>query len=219
MIQACDAVFSNVKLRFCVKHLHSNWSTAGFRGFTVRKSLWPTAKASTYAHFSERVVKIAEIDVNAAKWLDDKPLSEWSRFEFKTFSKCDALLNNLYKSFDCKILEAGEQPMIAMFEIIRKYLMKRMEESRDRAKRKWKNKVLCPNILNRVEDNCNLAMLCIIYIANDENVEVLCPYGEQYAVNIREMSCSCRKWDLSGIPCIRTCNFSTLGNKQGIIEL
>ncbi|GJT66474.1 mutator type transposase [Tanacetum coccineum] len=32
--------------------------------------------------------------------------------------------------------------------------------------------------------------------------QVSCPWGDQFVVNMTERVCSCRKWELSGIPCI-----------------
>ncbi|GKE88142.1 mutator type transposase, partial [Tanacetum coccineum] len=31
--------------------------------------------------------------------------------------------------------------------------------------------------------------------------QVTCPWGDQFVVNLSERVCSCRKWELSGIPC------------------
>ncbi|GKB37373.1 mutator type transposase [Tanacetum coccineum] len=31
--------------------------------------------------------------------------------------------------------------------------------------------------------------------------QVSCPWGDQFVVNMTERVCSCRKWELSGIPC------------------
>ncbi|KAL3535305.1 hypothetical protein ACH5RR_003766 [Cinchona calisaya] len=76
IIQAIDSVFPNAKHRFCVKNLHANWLLAGFKGKALRDALWAAAKASTLTQFSTRMEEIAAIDLDAAKWFDDKPPSQ-----------------------------------------------------------------------------------------------------------------------------------------------
>ncbi|XP_071918867.1 uncharacterized protein [Coffea arabica] len=105
----CEVVFSNATHRFCVKHMHSNMSSAGFKGAAIRKALWKAAKATTPIQFRRRMEAIAELDTEAAKWLDDKDPAEWSRSHFSTYPKCDMLLNNICESFNNKILDAREE--------------------------------------------------------------------------------------------------------------
>ena len=82
IIQACDTVFPNVDHRFYVKHLHSNWSAVGFKGIALRKALWKATKATTVPQFVRRMEELAELDLEAAKWLDDKNPVEWNRSHF-----------------------------------------------------------------------------------------------------------------------------------------
>ena len=134
LVQACEAVFPNAIHRFCVKHLHSNWASAGFKGIALRNALWAAAKATTPAQFVDRMHELAELDMDAANWLADKHPSEWSRSHFSTFPKCDMLLNNICESFNSKILDSREQTIIKLMEGVRHYLMTRMQENRDKAR-------------------------------------------------------------------------------------
>lgn len=202
LIQACELVFSRSTHRFCVKHLHSNWSSAGFKGFALRKALWAAAKASTPAQFRAKMQKLADIDYEAAMWLAERPSSEWCRAFFKVDPKCDVLLNNHSESFNGKILEHREQPIISMLEGIRLYIMQRMQENRDRARKAWSNKAVCPRIFKIVEKNSEKATFCVPHKSNDENVEVWGDNGDKFAVNVKDRTCTCRRWDLTGIPCV-----------------
>ncbi|KAL3510219.1 hypothetical protein ACH5RR_029620 [Cinchona calisaya] len=69
---------------FCVNPLHSNWSIAGFKGMALRSVLWAIAKAITAAQFASRMEEMAEINLDAAKWFDNKPAAYWSRSHFST---------------------------------------------------------------------------------------------------------------------------------------
>lgn len=124
-------------------------ATAGFKGVAIKKALWAAAKATTPQEFDRKMQELAEIDLDAAKWLDDKPPNEWSRAYFKTDVKCDMLLNNNCESFNSKILDERALPIVSMFEGLRLYLMKRMQENRDRARRLWRDKIICPRIFKK----------------------------------------------------------------------
>ncbi|XP_027172189.1 uncharacterized protein LOC113771833 [Coffea eugenioides] len=100
LIQACDLVFPNAVHRFCVKHMHANFSSVGFKGETLRKALWTAAKATTPAEFSSKMEEMAAIDIDAAS----------------------------------KIVDAREKPIIEMMELLRLYLMQRMQQNRDLAR-------------------------------------------------------------------------------------
>ncbi|KAL3500630.1 hypothetical protein ACH5RR_039723 [Cinchona calisaya] len=168
--QAVDSVFPNAEHRFCIKHLHANWSLAGFKGKALRDARWAAAKETTPAQFSARMEKMVAIDLDAAKWFDDKPPTQWSRSYCKTFPRCDMLLNNICETLSSKILDARERSIVEMLESLRLYLMQRMQLARVGSKRSGQQKVGCP-------------------------------YGEKYSVNLEDRTCSCRKWDLTGIPC------------------
>ena len=199
IVQACEALFPNATHRFCVKHLHSNWSSAGFKGTTLRNALWAAAKASTPAQFVTKMNDIVEIDLEAGKWLDEKPACEWSRSHFQTSTKCDMLVNNICESFNSKFFEARELTIIHLMEGVRHYVMSRMQENRDRARQRWMKNKVCPKIMKRLNINIDKATTCIPYKADDTHFEISCPFGETYIVDIEERTCSCRKWDLTGL--------------------
>ncbi|KAG8387860.1 hypothetical protein BUALT_Bualt02G0065100 [Buddleja alternifolia] len=54
---------------------------------------------------------------------------------------------------ECSILEAREKPILTMLEWIREYLMIRLTENRDKAKKRWGEKQICPKIRKTIEKN------------------------------------------------------------------
>lgn len=123
--------------------MHSNMSTAGFKGAAIRKALWKAAKATTPTQFIRRIQAIGELDEEAVKWLEDKNPAEWSRSHFSSYPKCDMLLNNIYESFNNKILDAREESIITMMESLRHFLMSRKQQHRDLAREKWTRFAIC----------------------------------------------------------------------------
>ncbi|KAL3502537.1 hypothetical protein ACH5RR_036986 [Cinchona calisaya] len=193
IIKACEAVFPNFDHRFCVKHLQSNWSQAIFKGKALSNTLWAAVKATTIAQFICKMQEIAEIDLDAAKWLDEKGPNEWTRAHFRTLPKCDMLLNNICESFNSKILDAREEFILSMMESLRKYIMNRMQENRDRANASWITHIFCPKIMKRMKKNIKHAATMIPHKANDTLYEVACPCGDVYVVNVSKRTRGCSR--------------------------
>ncbi|KAL0289401.1 UNVERIFIED_CONTAM: hypothetical protein Scaly_2703400 [Sesamum calycinum] len=98
------------------------------------------------------------------------------------------------------ILEAREKQIYSMLEWIREFLMTRLQQNRDRAASRWKGKI-CPRIKKILQKNGDKGSSdCIPIKANDIHYEISCFDGSRCAVDLQRHTCSCRRWDLSGIP-------------------
>ncbi|KAL0395601.1 UNVERIFIED_CONTAM: hypothetical protein Scaly_0008500 [Sesamum calycinum] len=82
LIPAFESVFPGATNRFCVRHLHNNMKTAGFRGLAFKKTLWNVARATTLHEFNLRMEEMGHLDPKAVDWLSDKPPEHWSRSHF-----------------------------------------------------------------------------------------------------------------------------------------
>lgn len=128
-----------------------NFSNAGFKGEAPRKVLQAAAKATTPAEFANKMEEMTTIDLDVAKWFDDKPPAQWSRAYFSTYPKCDILLNNVCECFNSNIVDVREKPIIEMMELLRLYMKQRLQQNRKLARLKWKDQMYYPRILNRVQ--------------------------------------------------------------------
>ncbi|KAL8462334.1 hypothetical protein ACS0TY_032585 [Phlomoides rotata] len=143
--------------------------------------------------------ELKELNEEAWEWFNDKPGKQWSKAFFSEKSKCDMLLNNVCESFNSAILQARGMAIITMLEWIMENLMKRLQKNRERAK-KWKGR-LCPRIKTILDKNMEQVVDCIPIKSNDIYDQVSCFDGGQYSVNLQQSVCSCRLWQLIGIPC------------------
>ncbi|KAI3446911.1 hypothetical protein Pfo_003576 [Paulownia fortunei] len=193
-------VSPNLDHGFCVRYLHNNFKNIGFRGLAFKNALWRAARASTPGEFKVRIKEMRDVNKSTTNWFNDKPPNQWSRFYFSEHCKCDMLLNNVCESFNSNILDAREKPIITMFEWIREFLMRRLQENRDKAEAKWKGK-LCPKIKKIIEKHVEKVGDCIPIKAYDRHYQISCIDGSQYCVDLEKWSCTCRMWGLSGIPC------------------
>ncbi|KAG8363670.1 hypothetical protein BUALT_Bualt19G0046600 [Buddleja alternifolia] len=157
---------------------------AEFKGLAYKRLLWKAAMSTTVPDFESTMKEIGRLDKNALKWLSDKSPNHWSRSHFNP-----------------NILDAREKPILVMLEMIREWMMTRLQVNRDRAKQKWHSKV-CPKIRTIMAKNIELAADCVPIKSNEFHYEVGTWLGSsKYTVDLGKHICSCRKWDLSGIPC------------------
>ncbi|KAL8456384.1 hypothetical protein ACS0TY_034555 [Phlomoides rotata] len=134
------------------------------------------------------------------EWFQNKPPTQWSKAFFSENSTCDMLLNNICESFNSNILAARDKSIITMLEWIREHLVKRLQKNRDRANAKWKGK-LCPRINKILDRNMEKVSDCIPIKSNSIHYQVRCFDGGQYTVDLQQKTCTCRAWQLCGIPC------------------
>ena len=71
------------------------------------------------------------VSKEAGDELRGKSPLQWTRHAFPYYTKCDMLLNNLYETFNSKIVEVREKPLVNMLETIRRYLMVRIRKNKD----------------------------------------------------------------------------------------
>nr|KAJ0222699.1 hypothetical protein LSAT_V11C200087050 [Lactuca sativa] len=118
---------------------------------------------------------------------------------FRTDVACEAVENGIAECFNAIILDARKKPLLAMFEEISLYMMDRFYHMLQKAE-KWES-VVCPAAIKKMnkfgEDlrnwNVNPSGPSIFEARNGL---------EGYVVNLQSRVCSCRLWDISGIPCV-----------------
>lgn len=124
----------------------------------------------------------------------------WSRAWFKIGSDCDSVDNNMCESFNKWIVQARYLPIISMLEAIRCKVMVRIQENRDKAA-KW-NTLICPNIYKRLKSYITESAFCHpIYNGDDSFSFEVKTQTSRFTVNLSTKTCSCRYWQLSGLPC------------------
>nr|GEU53953.1 hypothetical protein [Tanacetum cinerariifolium] len=87
-------------------------------------------------------------------------------------AKCDLPINNICEVFNRQLVDGGDQPIITCLEYIVEYSMKRIVATEYNVQ--WNGGFL---------------------------YQVTGPYKDQCVVNMDRRMCSCRKWELTEIPC------------------
>ncbi|XP_039053182.1 uncharacterized protein LOC120195156 [Hibiscus syriacus] len=97
-------------------------------------------------------------------------------------------------------------------ELIRTKIMRRIDCRYEAAEKI--NGPLCPNIQKKLNIIIDQATRCWATHARGLKYKVECGPGNQHVVDMGSHSCSCRKWDLTGIPCIHAIAVMQLHNDQ-----
>ncbi|KAH7854192.1 hypothetical protein Vadar_011227 [Vaccinium darrowii] len=199
LINAIMNLLPCVEHRHCVRHLHSNMKRAGHTGQAVKERLWSLARATYMGRFKSIMEEFKKEDDAAFKWLAKHEAHHWSRSHFSEAPKCDMLLNNLCESFNAAILDARDKPIITMLERIRIYLIRHLVKRRTFVE-KWHGQI-GPKIVKLLDKNIALCKEYVVVITGDNQFEVKGFSGNTFCINMNAQTCSCRRWDLTGIPC------------------
>ena len=124
--------------------------------------------------------------------------AQWTKSHFTPRALADCLVNILSDSFNSMIMKVRDKPILSMLEWIRVRLISRLYTKRTNIE-KYGGK-LCLNIQDRLEKlkvECKglyaMAFERFVYEVDDEK--------ERHVVELVRKTCSCRVWDLIGIPC------------------
>ena len=146
------------------------------------------------------MMEMKALSFETHKWLEAKDPSQWSKSHFSTMVKCDMLLNNLSKSFNKYILEARDKPILTHIEIIRTKLMQRVAMKSTGVEKYLRP--LCPKIQQKLDNIIVESSRCWPKHTGGSKYQVTSGLAIQHVVDLQLHTCSCRKWDLTGIPCI-----------------
>lgn len=165
----------------------------------MKVTMMAAAQAYSTHGFQTNMDFIKAEDEKAYEWLMEKEPQHWARCNFRTAIKCDILLNNLCECFNGTraILLARQKPILSMLERIRMYILQRFTKQRLAVDR-WHGDI-GPRISEILEKNKLKSAENIAKWAGDSDYQVTNMYGSMYAVNLSDKTCSCKRWNLSGI--------------------
>ena len=197
--RALAEVLSNCEHRYCVQHMYRNFKKK-HPGLPLKDRLWNIANSTTEELYNKAMAELKDFDNEAYQWVKNAPAPRhWCKAFFPTHTKSDMLVNNLCESFNAHILEARDQPIITMLEMIREYLMDRIRKRKSAMERY--DSPTGPLINEIIENRVKIASQWMPIWNAMHGYQVKGPRGAQFAVDMEKKNCSCRLWEVSGIPC------------------
>ncbi|XP_019183631.1 PREDICTED: uncharacterized protein LOC109178451 [Ipomoea nil] len=123
----------------------------------------------------------------------------WACARATTVNKFNDALRTLRRLDEDAYQWLGDNPIIDCLEWIRRMIMGKLFENKQKAT-EWKT-LISPNIVNKLKviekDAAGYqATQCDFF-----KFEVQQLYGDRQQVDLERQQCSCRRWELSGIPC------------------
>lgn len=195
IVDAVRRKFPNSSQAFCMRHLSESIGKE-FKNSRLAHLLWKVAFATTTMAFKERMGEIEDVSSEAAKWIQQYPPSHWALVHFEG-TQYGHLSSNI-EEFNRWILEARELPIIQVIEQIHCKLMAEFEARRLKSSA-WFS-VLAPSAEKRMIEAINHASMYQVLRSDEVEFEVLSAERSDI-VNIGTHCCSCRDWQLYGIPC------------------
>ncbi|XP_020249035.1 uncharacterized protein LOC109826412 [Asparagus officinalis] len=171
LVPAIHEVWPEVEHRQCARHIYSNWRKT-HSGRVLQSQFWKCVKATSMPIFAIEAAKLRRISEQA----------------YEDFMARDPP-HILYK------------PIVSMLEDIRLSIMDRMQE-----KKKLIGKFVggvAPRIHKKLKEAYEEQVHCRAHWNGDENetgFEII-HRGQSHAVDLKNITCTCRTWDLKGIPC------------------
>jgi len=200
LVKVIKELGENVEHRLCVKHLYGNWKKK-YPGEHMKELMWMAARATTTLDWEKAMLQIKNYDEEA--WNDLQKLNPtcWTRSAFKVNTKCDLQVNNMCEAFNNVIMKYRHKPIITLLEGIRFYISSRIVKLRTTLKRYEGS--ICPKIQQIMEKNKKTCEPWRTHWCGDVDLSLfeVSKGMEKYVVNLKQQTCSCRKWELTGIPC------------------
>ncbi|XP_055959846.1 uncharacterized protein LOC130014885 [Mercurialis annua] len=139
-----------------------------------------------------------DISPSAYAYLHGIKKGKWTRSQFNEFFKCDILLNNLSESFNHVILDARTKGIITINEMIRTKLMVRIQQKKDNMLKL--DSLYCRKPLKKFEKGRQMSWFYKTIWSGGQTYQVF-GFDGQFVVDKGQLTCTCRRWQLTGIPC------------------
>ncbi|KAG7569575.1 Zinc finger SWIM-type [Arabidopsis thaliana x Arabidopsis arenosa] len=197
--------------RQCAKHIMDNWKRNS-HDMELQRLFWKIARSYTIGEYTANLEALKTYNPGAAASLMNTKPMEWSRAFFKIGSCCNDNLNNLSESFNKTIRQARRKPLLDMLEDIRSQCMVRNEKRYIIAGRRKSR--FTKRAHEEIEKMIAGSQFCERSMARHNKHEIS-HFGGKYSVDMNANTCGCRKWQMTGIPCVHAASV-IIGKKQKV---
>ncbi|XP_039114636.1 uncharacterized protein LOC120249979 [Dioscorea cayenensis subsp. rotundata] len=184
LINVVAKVFPSSPHAYCLRHLEANFM-----------------KANVRLEFDDAVANLLNTSADAHQWLMQKSdLAHWANYMFKG-DRWGEMYSNVSESFNAWIKEARHLPVTNMVDSIRFKLMGMLCHRREQSQR-WERRI-CPVIHRKIEELVEESRNLLVGRSDGDHFEVV--DQKNYCISLNARTCSCRRWQVYGIPCKHAC--------------
>ncbi|XP_057439600.1 uncharacterized protein LOC130731350 [Lotus japonicus] len=196
MVEAVETHFPSASHGFCLRYVSENFRDT-FKNTKLVNIFWNAVYALTAAEFESKISEMIEISQDVIPWFQHFPPYLWAvayfdgvRYGHFTLGVTELLYN--------WALECHELPVVQMMEYIRQQMTSWFNERQDMGMR-WTS-ILVPSAEKRILEAIADAHCYQVLRANEVEFEIVSTERTNI-VDIRSRECSCRRWQLYGLPC------------------
>ncbi|XP_024011246.1 uncharacterized protein LOC112086517 [Eutrema salsugineum] len=198
LINAVNQELPKVEHRMCARHIYGNLRRI-YPGKELPKALfWAVAKSFNIGEYEKAIKEFKEWDFGVYEELMKRNPRNCSRAFFSCSAVCEDVSNNFSESYNNSINKARSMPLVEMLETIRRQAMVRMDVRRKKAMKhqgKFSNKVA-----TTIKEEEKHRMYWRVIPSGNGEYEVK-EHNISYTVDMVAKTCSCRRWNMTGIPC------------------
>ncbi|XP_074277505.1 uncharacterized protein LOC141601136 [Silene latifolia] len=208
--------FPRAEHRHCARHIFANWHKT-YKGEYMKMMFWSCVKAYNEADFTDALETLKEADPKAAEaFLACNP-TLFCRAFISNHTQNDVIVSNMSETFNAYIINARSKHLIYMLEDIRTSIMKRLVEKK--MDMEGSTHVVCPRVQERLEIEEDKASTCKVLPSKPTLFQVQDGI-DGLTVDLEARTCTCKKWDLTGIPCSHAVSaiFSIHGHAEDYVS-
>ncbi|TKY61311.1 zinc finger SWIM domain-containing protein 3 [Spatholobus suberectus] len=196
LVEAVEIHFPSASHGFCLRYVSENFRDT-FKNTKLVNIFWNAVYALTAAEFESKITEMMEISQDVISWFQQFPPYLWAvayfdgvRYGHFTLGVTELLYN--------WALECHELPVVQMMEHIRQQMVSWFNDRQDKGMR-WTS-ILVPSAEKRILEAIADAPCYQVLRANEVEFEIVSTERTNI-VDIRSRECSCRRWQLYGLPC------------------
>ncbi|KAL5061236.1 hypothetical protein RYX36_032840 [Vicia faba] len=196
MVEAVETHFPSASHGFCLRYVSENFRDT-FKNTKLVNIFWNAVYALTAAEFESKITEMIEISQDVISWFQHFPPYLWAvayfdgvRYGHFTLGVTELLYNWAQ--------ECHELPIVQMMEYIRHQMTSWFNDRRD-VGMEWTS-ILVPSAEKRISEAIADAHCYQVLRANEVEFEIVSTERTNI-VDIRSRECSCRRWQLYGLPC------------------
>ncbi|XP_076945212.1 uncharacterized protein LOC143616200 [Bidens hawaiensis] len=179
LVNAVAEIWNNAEHRNCARHIYR------------------AARSYSVSDYNKAIVEIRELNADAAEAFIIQNPKCFCRCFLNTETKADVIVNNMAETFNGYILHYRSKHIINMLEDIRVSVMTRLVNKQNEMARK--NVFVCPRIQLKLNKDKDRAFKCSVFPSSPTLFQV--KNFSDVSVDLNNRTCTCRKWELTGIPC------------------
>ncbi|XP_048623938.1 uncharacterized protein LOC106423892 [Brassica napus] len=198
LISAVKAELPNAEHRRCVKHIVDNLKKKHKNKDFLKPMVWNLAWAYNKTQYKAELQNLKDYNMSLYDDVMKKEPKTWSLAYYRLGSLCEDVDNNATESFNATILAARAKAVVPMLETIRRQAMVRIAKRNKKSERRAEK--FTKYVVKMLESEKEDAEKCITTPCTHGVFEVSL-YRCSYDVNTTRMTCTCGKWQITGIPC------------------